>query len=203
MLRCKSSGFGGQQRSAEPVCESPNIFDIIYKPAGGKFGTFTKQLINMANVDSFEAFLMEKKKDVQEMFDAGERLESWLHSLERFYDRVDKWLGPFYEKKLIIAARKKTEVFEEFIGTYECVKMELYIGASFITFKPVGTLIAGSYGRIDIIGTSKDITIVEKEWDKWEVALSYPKKRYIPLTKKILETAIEDAINGTSKLGGR
>lgn len=155
----------------------------------------------MAHVATFEDFLLSQKKRESNKFNAPDRLKDWLKSIENLYVEINKWLSPFYDKNLITPHIRDIDVFEEFIGNYQIHKLELYIGNQILSFKPIGTLIMGSYGRVDIIGPKKDIRLIQKDWGKWFFSIGNTKKTYIPISSKLLETAIQDAINGTDILG--
>lgn len=55
---------------------------------------------------------------------------------------------------------EEIELNEEFSGPYKVKAMRLRIGKSVITFKPVGTMLIGSKGRVDVSGPRGESRLV-------------------------------------------
>ena len=48
-------------------------------------------------------------------------------------------------------------------------------GNGFLYVKPVGTLVLGTYGRVDLNGTKGDRLLILETWENWKFAKRTPK----------------------------
>ena len=81
----------------------------------------------------------------------SERKE-WLHNLDKLYKKVESLLRKYVSSGQIQLEYKPVELNEENIGSYAAKQMVLRIGRQSVVLEPIGTLIIGSKGRVDIIG---------------------------------------------------
>jgi hypothetical protein len=86
--------------------------------------------------------------------DWNKQRDEWLRYLEGLYDQVKDFLRSHIVNGAIRLEFRKIKITEDDIGTYEADKMILYIGDQTITFTPVGTLLIGSKGRVDVEGSA-------------------------------------------------
>ena len=56
--------------------------------------------------------------------------------------------------------RRPVQVTEEYLGTYEAEALALSIGNEEVVAQPVGTLLIGSSGRVDLSGPRKTLRIM-------------------------------------------
>jgi hypothetical protein len=126
----------------------------------------------MENVDSFEDFLKKKSAENEKSkINWDERKTNWLNSIDKLYENINNWLTPFKNKSLItIKDEKKIELTEEYIGSYVVKRLDIYIGNDIVSLTPKGSLIIGSYGRIDMRGPKGEIMIIEPKWNEWKFA---------------------------------
>jgi hypothetical protein len=76
---------------------------------------------------------------------------TWLHHLELLYAEVIGFLKP-YENSGVTVKLRPVELSEDYIGRYYADAMDITIGSKSITLDPVGTLIVGSKGRVEVVG---------------------------------------------------
>jgi hypothetical protein len=81
----------------------------------------------------------------------GERKE-WLDFLDNLYQKVESLLHKYVSAGQIKLGYKPIELNEENIGQYSARQMVLKIGPKNVVLEPIGTLLVGSKGRVDIIG---------------------------------------------------
>jgi hypothetical protein len=126
----------------------------------------------MEYVDSFEDFLKKKSAENEKSkINWDERKANWLNSIDELYKNINNWLTPFKNQKLItIKDEKEIELTEEYIGRYPVKRLDIYIGNDIISLTPKGSLIIGSYGRIDMRGPKGEIMIIEPKWNEWKFA---------------------------------
>jgi hypothetical protein len=81
----------------------------------------------------------------------SERRE-WLEYLDKLYRRIESLLGKYVSSGQIQLGYRQVELNEENIGSYTAKQMVLRIGPKNVVLEPIGTLLIGSKGRVDIIG---------------------------------------------------
>ena len=146
---------------------------------------------------SFQEFLKKKKQDnKKDQVDWDKRKSAWLKSIEKFYSNIKVWLTPFQTDGLIDIKEKEIDINEEYIGYYKTKRLDIYLGNDIISLTPRGTLILGSYGRIDMRGPKGEKMIIEPEWEKWEFAIRTPKLKMWKITEESFKSAIQDIVNG-------
>jgi len=160
-------------------------------------------LINLDDIlsvklfDVFEKLLLKKTEEEEKnKVDWETRKITWLHSIDGFYKKINSWLSPLQKGGLLKIKEKEIDLNEEYIGNYKTKRLEIYLGNDIVTFTPRGTLIIGSYGRIDMRGPKGEALIVEPEWNNWKFAKRTPKMKYFDVNELSFKEAIETIING-------
>lgn len=95
-----------------------------------------------------------------EPIDWDKRREDWLHELEELYVRMEDHLLPYTQAGGIRIERTRVQLREDYLGTYDADKLTFKIGREKIVAKPVGTLLIGASGRVDLSGPRKTLKIV-------------------------------------------
>jgi hypothetical protein len=148
-------------------------------------------------LDSFGELLVKKTQEVEKnKVDWEARKSTWLVSIENFYLSINNWLDDFKNADLLKIKEKEIDLNEEYIGNYKTKRLEIYLGNDIITFTPRGTLIIGSYGRIDMRGPKGEALIVEPNWNDWKFAKRTPRMKYVDVTEQSIKEVIQDIING-------
>lgn len=91
----------------------------------------------------------EKARIAQSPLDWRVRKEKWLAELEKLLTAIETWL---------LAAGVRTdemqrfsqEINEETLGRYTANGLRVRIGAAVVTFRPIGSVLIGACGRIDV-----------------------------------------------------
>lgn len=104
----------------------------------------------MTSFDDFVKKQNEKAKPIP-AFNPQERIDMFKKHVEEFYDLVCKeWLKENIEKGLIVTKRHPIRVYEESLGIYDIDALVINIGNIVINLRPIGTILIGTRGRIDI-----------------------------------------------------
>lgn len=150
----------------------------------------------MQPIDSFEEFLRKRKEEEAKKpkVDWGARRLQWLKSVDDLFSSIRSWLDPLKQQGLVDYCVKSVQLSEEFIGRYEASMLEVIIGQDRVSFIPRGTLIIGSYGRIDVSGPRGNLMLIEREWDSWEFAQRTPKLETWKLNADSFNQAIQSLI---------
>jgi hypothetical protein len=104
---------------------------------------------------SFDEFVRQEQEAVkvsrEKPVDWQAEKNAWLHHLELLYAEVIGYLKP-YEGSGVTVAPRPIELSEDYIGRYSADALDITIGSKTITLEPVGTLLVGSKGRVEVIG---------------------------------------------------
>ncbi|MBJ8454300.1 hypothetical protein I6M90_21405 [Acinetobacter bereziniae] len=106
------------------------------------------------NKTDFEKFLKDnvvaKKEEVE--IDWDKQRQEWLDFVDFFYAQIEDWLGDYKNQGLVEYSYTEKNITEDHIGSYYVRKMDLTLAGQRLTFDPVGTLLIGTKGRIDLTG---------------------------------------------------
>ncbi len=150
----------------------------------------------MKQIDTFEDFLLKKKQeDGKNKINWEERKINWLKSISELYTNIRGWLKTFEEKGFIqIKDDKEITLNEEYIGQYQTRRLDIYLGNDIISLTPKGTLIIGSYGRIDMRGSKGETLIIQPEWGNWKFAKRTPKLETWNVNPESFKEIIQDLV---------
>jgi hypothetical protein len=80
--------------------------------------------------------------------------DEWLQNLDDLYRRILAYLDEFLKKKLISYSYKPVSLHETRLGRYKAKRMDITIGRQLVTVEPIGTMLIGSRGRVDVRGAA-------------------------------------------------
>ena len=174
----------------------------------------------------FEEFLRrheEEKITAQERIDWNKMREEWVKHIEGFYQVVKNWLKDYVEEGKVTIKTLAMTLNEEPIGPYKTHKLLLKIANQEVILSPVGTLLIGAKGRIDMESRTGKVRFVlvdersegplvrtrvsgdkrskSKKIDEskiswtWKIATPPPSVRYISLNEESFFDALMELIN--------
>src|SRR5260370_37560243 len=110
----------------------------------------------MGTDQTFEDFVKRQQAEKTEhgKFNPAEELDFWLRSLTDLHKKVESYLQKWIEAGGIEIQYRQIALNEEFCGAYEAPMMLIGIGTKQVELRPIGTMLIGSRGRVDVIGTS-------------------------------------------------
>lgn len=174
----------------------------------------------------FEDLLNKHEADlVDNKIDWAKQKTEWLDFIKIFYDSVESWLTPYKHQGKLSYYYNETQITEEYIGTYDVKVMFIDFAGQRLTLQPLGTLLIGTKGRIDMDGprgtiqfilADKDstgmkfhvsISVNGKETEKpkehkdpdwvWKIVLREPRKiAYKAFTENNFFDALMEVVNG-------
>jgi len=97
--------------------------------------------------------------------DWGAEKEQWLKYLNELYQMVEAFLKEFIENGSIVFEYKRLVLSEENIGEYEVRVMVLTFGTNQIKLTPIGTLLIGTKGRVDMTGPKGTVRMILADKD--------------------------------------
>jgi hypothetical protein len=87
-----------------------------------------------------------------ETIDWDKQRKEWLRYLDELYSTIESFLREYTSAGQIKIGYQDITLDEENLGSYSARKMILRIGRQEVFFLPVGTLLIGAKGRVDMIG---------------------------------------------------
>jgi len=102
----------------------------------------------------FDQFVARQQAEASETedFNPEQQVKEWKEYLERLYSNVKEYMRPYVENGTAAITLSDIELNEEFSGPYMVRQLQLTIGRSIVAFKPIGTMLIGSKGRVDVLG---------------------------------------------------
>ena len=113
----------------------------------------------------------ESKSEEKEINWEAQKTE-WLDYISQFYSSVKTWLTPYKESGKLSYEFKKTEITEDYIGTYEVDVMVVNFAGQKLTMQPIGTLLIGTKGRIDMEGARGRVQFILADKDSKGMKIS-------------------------------
>ena len=92
--------------------------------------------------------------------DWDKTLENWLDELRTLFAKMEEYLRKYIESGEIRIQRDKIALSENALGTYETARLTFYIGNEKIIARPMGTLLIGARGRVDLVGAKGTLRLV-------------------------------------------
>jgi hypothetical protein len=150
----------------------------------------------------------------------------WLENLAKFYSAVEGYLAEFQKSGKVKLEMSKVLLTEERIGEYQADSMAIFLGPDKVTLVPIGTLLIGARGRVDMTGpagTAKFILTgkhsngigisfniagetqparetrpepVTPDELVWKLATPPPKVHFIELKPETFFSALTEVVNG-------
>src|ERR1022692_3730467 len=110
----------------------------------------------------FDKFIKRQKLQVVEEaeVDWDAQRNQWLKDIQELYALVEWFLKKYISSGDIELRYENLEVSEEKIGSYVVQRLVLKIGPHEVIFKPIGAIVIGAKGRIDLIGPKGTIKFV-------------------------------------------
>jgi hypothetical protein len=80
--------------------------------------------------------------------------DEWLRELDALYQRIVEFLQEYIANHSITYTFATIELTEQTLGTYSAKRMDISIGRQRVSLVPVGTMLVGCKGRVDVEGAA-------------------------------------------------
>jgi hypothetical protein len=103
----------------------------------------------------FDDFVKRQKSPsaAEQSVDWDQEREDWISYLDSLHKKIETFLRKYKDDGSIRIEYRQIELNEENIGVYFANEMIIHIGRQEITLTPIGTLLIGSKGRVDVEGS--------------------------------------------------
>ncbi|CUX48983.1 hypothetical protein CFBP6626_15240 [Agrobacterium tumefaciens] len=113
--------------------------------------------------EEFDAFVdrvLEKDSPFEPPPELQLRPSQWKKALSDLYQVIEAHLDRQVRRGAIRIKYKETELDERYLGSYSAQTMVIEIGRQKVDLVPIGTLIIGGRGRVDVKGPFGDARLV-------------------------------------------
>jgi hypothetical protein len=126
------------------------------------------------------------------------RRDEWLEELEQLFEQIGAWVQPAADAKHAEwKARPPVVLKEDFIGQYAAPSFELDVGRRRLVFRPVGTLLVGSRGRVDVVGgTRSAMLLLGDNPGAWSIAKRTPRMTITALDEDSFAALLSEFLTG-------
>jgi hypothetical protein len=105
--------------------------------------------------EDFAKFVADQQEqDADSTVDWAQVRDEWLGHLDSLYEKIVDFLREYSDKGTITLDFTEIELTESDIGSYRARKMDIRIGKQRVSLVPVGTLLVGCRGRVDVLGSA-------------------------------------------------
>jgi hypothetical protein len=108
----------------------------------------------------FEEFLQRQKAFEADAVDWNARKENWLMHLNDLYQSVEQFLADYISSGDVVRRYRDVALHEEDLGAYRAREMVLQTGRQEIILHPIGTILIGALGRVDMTGPAGTVRFV-------------------------------------------
>lgn len=170
------------------------------------------------NFDAFVREQLEASASAGLPLDLAKEKAMWLEKLDQLYALVKSSLSAHTKTGSIALRFVETKLTEDWLGTYIAPGLHIAIGMQLVKLKPIGTVMLGSRGRVDMMGprgitrlilvprdaitprvraiTPLDEGLAASETWSWKIATPPPHITYIALTTETFREALMGVVNG-------
>lgn len=103
--------------------------------------------------ERFENLLSKHGKSAAEpAIDWNQQKLDWIEFIRQFYESIESWLEPYANRGELSYRRTSLSLREDYIGAYSVDALSIDLAGQTVVLKPIGTLLIGTKGRIDMEG---------------------------------------------------
>lgn len=126
-------------------------------------------------VQDFAKFVASQQSSTQDVdeeaqIESAEIRKQWLEDLDELYRKVADFLQEYVAVESIRYSFTEITLTEEYLGSYQVRRMDIDIGRQHVSLEPIATLLIGSRGRVDVVGSAglrAQLTRVHKNTKSW------------------------------------
>lgn len=112
----------------------------------------------MSDLNDFLKKKLEEKTKIE--FNADEEKKKWINSVNQILNNIRKWVEEPVKNNLIEIIDEEVEINEERLGKYKISSLVIRSLWDSVYIRPVGRMILGAIGRIDILSTKGKYSIL-------------------------------------------
>jgi hypothetical protein len=112
--------------------------------------------------NDFDEFIKRQQTStsIASLVDWDKQRDEWLDFLNTLYTQIEAFLQTYISAGEAQRRYEDIELIEEGIGSYIARKLVLTFGRQEVIFTPIGTLLIGTKGRVDVRGPAGEARLV-------------------------------------------
>jgi hypothetical protein len=147
----------------------------------------------------------QQRADAENVVDWKEMKDWWVQTVHDLFNQIDGWLHSLIQSGSVKSLRKTTKLMEQDLGRYDIESLELQLSSRKLTFDPVGTMLIGAFGRIEVSGPNGKAVLLLLNTDKavppnerrahvaWFITHPVPNFRQLPRTQPEFRSLTQDS----------
>lgn len=146
----------------------------------------------------FESFLNKESEKEKKTINWEEKLTRWKSFIDSLYENINNWLADYVKTGKIIIETHDIEIYEEAIGKYTVQAITVKIGDNIVEINPIGTILIGTIGRVDIVGKvgTQKIILADKNASSPKIEVNVftsevERKQHDEKLKKLANTPVD------------
>lgn len=106
------------------------------------------------SINELKNIIQSKKEhaDSESIFDPKEQISDYITLTNNLYEMVKNAIRELIDEGLVSLKNESIIINEESLGEYKIDSLSILFSNEKIVFKPVGTMLIGSKGRVDMVG---------------------------------------------------
>ncbi len=109
---------------------------------------------------SFDDFVNQQIAKEEPSIDWIQVRDDWKKHLDEFYQLAKGFLQKYIDQDKVHITWTTKQINEEYIGSYDVKSLEVQIGTIKVRFDPIGRLVLGVKGRVDMRGPHGTVKFV-------------------------------------------
>ncbi|MFP6664943.1 MAG: hypothetical protein VCC00_12120 [Deltaproteobacteria bacterium] len=114
--------------------------------------------------------LLRSRKEAGGSIDWLQQRQEWVQDLAELYALLSEWMGDATSEDLLIVKEDSVVLTEEHLGKYQAPALRIELPDSCVRVRPVGRLIVGAQGRVDLERSPRRVTLLRMGPGDWAVA---------------------------------
>lgn len=105
-----------------------------------------------------------KEAEAEDIFDPQEQINEYVHLTSDLYAKVKNAIKELLDDELVSLNYVPISICEESLGSYNVESLQILFANEKVIFNPVGTMLIGSKGRVDMFGPKgiEKFTLIRK-----------------------------------------
>lgn len=121
----------------------------------------------MSDLNDFLQKKLEEKTKSE--FNAQEEKKKWINRVDEIFSNIKKWIDEPVKNNLVEVTEQEIEINEERLGKYKISSLVIRSLWDTVYITPIGRMILGAIGRIDILSTKGKYSILLTIDNGWVV----------------------------------
>jgi hypothetical protein len=152
----------------------------------------------MSPSESLKTFLKDKKERDEatgRAADKEEKIRQRNLAIDELFASIEGWLKPSLDEGIVQIKHDGSALHDEQLGMLIVNSMKVMVGASEVTFNPVGGSIAGASARVDMTAGDRRLPIVFLPDRGWHFLVRGPVTRTELVTEESFGSALKEILD--------